>query len=112
MMQPWFDPQQYAWIPGTSFGCAAVILGALAFWLVPQGRAKAFIVRSWFALWIVAVVFVGAGGFAWVDGQPWGVWYGLALPGVVGVGVLGIDLLVILKRYHAVEVASQSAPQT
>jgi uncharacterized membrane protein len=102
-MQPWFDANHYAWIPGTVFGAVAVLLGALAFWLVPQGRAKAFIVRSWIGLWIVALGLLVTGLVAVVTGQPWGIWYCFLLPGVVGVSVLGGDLLIILKRYREAE---------
>jgi hypothetical protein len=107
MISPWFNPDHYAWIPGTVFGSVALLLGGLAVWLVPQGRAKAFIIKAWLGLWIVAFGLLGAGAFALVARQPWGVWYGLLLPGGVGVCVLGADLLVILKKYR--EVAQRAA---
>ena len=103
MTEPWFDPNRYAWIAGTAFGGVALALGALAAWLVPKGRAKGFIVGSWVSLWVVAIVFLLAGIMALGHSQPWGVWYGLLLPGVVGTAVLGGNLLIILKRYREVE---------
>jgi hypothetical protein len=106
MTEPWFNAHYYAWIPGTAFGTAALLLGGLAVWLVPQGRAKAFIVRAWLGLWMVAMGLLGTGAWALFAGQPWGVWFGLLQPGVVGVCVLGGNLLVILKKYR--EVAQQT----
>ena len=50
MTTPWFDPTLYAWIPGTVFGSAAGLMGALVGWLVPQGKARSPIVRAWVAL--------------------------------------------------------------
>jgi uncharacterized membrane protein len=102
-MEAWFDPNRYAWIPGTAFGCIAVALGALAAWLVPKGRAKKFIVRSWSALCLVALIFLVAGITAFGVRQPWGVWYGLLLPGIVGTAVMGGNLMVILRKYHEAE---------
>ena len=72
-------------------------------WLVPRGRARNFILRAWFALWAIAVVLLIMGIVALVNGQPWGVWYSLLLPGVVGTLVVGANSLVILKRYREVE---------
>jgi len=103
MVEPWFDPNRYAWIPGTAYGLLAACMGALVAWLVPHGRAKNFIVRAWFALWAIAVALLVVGTVALVSGQPWGVWYGLLLPGAVGALVVGANSLVILKRYREVE---------
>lgn len=103
MIEPWFDPNQYSWVTGVTFGAIALALGALAAWLVPQGKAKGFIVKSWISLWVVALILLITGIIALRNQQPWGVWYGLLLPGVVGTAVLGGNLLVILKRYREVE---------
>jgi hypothetical protein len=46
---------------------------------------------------------------ALIDGQPWGVWYGLLLPGAIGTLVVGVNSLVILKTYRAVEERRVSA---
>jgi biotin transporter BioY len=78
-------------------------MGGLVGWLVPRGRARNFILRAWFALWAIAVVLLIMGIVALVNGQPWGVWYSLLLPGVVGTLVVGANSLVILKRYREVE---------
>jgi cytochrome bd-type quinol oxidase subunit 1 len=107
-MEPWFDPNRCAWIPGTVFGCMALVLGALAGWLVPKGLAKRFMVSSWVILWLAAIALLIAGVVALFGRQPWGVWYGLLLPGFVGATVLGGNLLIILKRYREVEQRQRS----
>jgi uncharacterized membrane protein len=103
MTQPWFDANLYAWMPGTLFGVAAGAMGALVGWLVPQGKARRAIIRAWAALWIFSIGMLVAGLVALGNGQPWGVWYGLLLPGIVGTLVLGGTLLIILKRYREIE---------
>ena len=102
MIEQWFDPNHYAWIPGTAYGLVAGIMGGLVGWLVPRGRARSFILRAWFTIWAVAVTLLIVGIVALVNGQPWGVWYGLVLPGAIGTLVVGGNSLVILKRYREV----------
>ena len=80
MIAPWFDPNHYAWIPGTAYGLVAGLMGGLVGWLVPRGRARNFILRAWFTVWAIAVALLIVGIVALVNGQPWGVWYGLLLP--------------------------------
>jgi hypothetical protein len=103
MTNPWFDPNHYAWIPGTVYALAAGLLAGLVAWLVPRGRARNFILRSWCALWLVAVALLIAGFVALASRQPWAVWYGLLLPGAIGTLVVGANSFVILKRYRDVE---------
>ena len=103
MIEAWFDVNRYAWLPGTAYGVAAALMGGLVAWLVPRGRARSFILRAWFTLWAVAVALLIAGFVALAKGQPWGVWYGLLLPGAIGTLVVGANSVVILKRYREVE---------
>jgi biotin transporter BioY len=103
MIEPWFDANRYAWIPGTAYGVAAGLMGVLVGWLAPRGRARNFILRTWFALWAVAVALLIAGIAALANRQPWGVWYGLVLPGTIGTLVVGANWVVILKRYREAE---------
>jgi len=79
------------------------LMGAMVGWLVPRGRARGFILGAWFAVWAVAVVLLLLGIAARVNGQPWGVWCALLLPGAIGTLVVGANSLVILKRYREVE---------
>ena len=103
MTEPWFDPNHYAWIPGTAYGCIAGVMGGLVGWLVPRGRARRFILGAWFTLWAVAVVLLGIGIAALLNGQPYGVWYGLLLPGAIGAVVVGANSMVIVRRYREAE---------
>jgi uncharacterized membrane protein len=103
MMQPWFDANHYAWIPGTVYGLAAAVIGALVGVLAPRGSARKVMVRAWFVLWLAAVVLLVAGLVALATGQPWGVWYALLLPGAVGVLVVGANSYTVVKTYRLVE---------
>jgi biotin transporter BioY len=103
MMQPWFDQNHYAWIPGTIYAVAAGLMGGLVGWLAPRGRARNFVLRAWFALWAAAVALLVAGFVALAQGQPWGIWYGFLLPGVIGTLVVGINSYVVRRAYRLVE---------
>jgi hypothetical protein len=103
MTEPWFDPNLYAWIPGTALGIAGGILGSLGGVLAPRGRARGVVLGFYGAVLCVTAVLLMAGLFALYRGQPYGVWYGLMLPGVLGTAVFGALLPVILKRYREAE---------
>jgi hypothetical protein len=103
MMEPWFDAVRYAWIPGTAYGVVAGLMGGLVCWFVPRGQARNFILGAWFAVWALAVGLLIVGIVALLIGQPWGIWYGLLLPGAIGTLVVGVNSLVILKRYREIE---------
>lgn len=103
MSEPWFDPNLYAWIPGTLLGVAGGILGSLAGTLAPRGKGKG-LVLSCFALALTAsAILLIAGIVAFIQAQPYGVWYGLGLPGLLGCTVLGALFPMILKRYREAE---------
>jgi hypothetical protein len=101
--EPWFDPNRYAWIPGTLLGVMGGLLGSLAGVLAPRGKAKGLVVGLFVATIVGSGALLIGGAVALAEGQPYGVWYGLGLPGLVGLGVMGGLLPVVLKRYREAE---------
>jgi hypothetical protein len=55
------------------------------------------------------VLLLVAGVIAWLSGQPYGVWYGLLLPGVIGTVIFGGLLPVTLARYREAELRKSQA---
>jgi hypothetical protein len=51
----------------------------------------------------VAVALLFAGFVALGEGQPWGVWYALLLPGAIGTLVVGANSVAVRKAYRIVE---------
>ena len=103
MTEQWFDANLYAWIPGTLLGVAGGILGSLAGILATRGKAKGLVLAfHWLGIGVSAILLI-AGVAAFILGQPYGVWYGLGLPGLLGITVFGALLPVLLKRYRAAE---------
>ena len=103
MNEPWFDPNTYAWIPGTFFGTLCGLWGACAGLLAPQGKARRLILASSALLVLVAVLLLVASVIAFFSGQPYGIWYGLGLPGLIGLIVMPSLFPVILLRYRQAE---------
>lgn len=107
-MEPWFS-LHFSWLPGTALGCMAGLLGGLAGWLAPRGKAKNFILGGMWALFIASIVLLTAGITALIMGQPYAVWYGLGLAGVIGTLVLGFNLPTVTKVYRQAELRRMEA---
>lgn len=109
MAEPWFDAMRYAWIPGTVLGCLGGLWGALAGACAPRGRAKSFVIGLGAALLGSGVLCLILGIVAWFSSQPYGVWYGLGLTGLIVPIVVGVNLPNILRVYRAAEERKLSA---
>jgi len=110
MMEPWFDPNAYGWLPGTLLGVigggiGGPLMGACA----PRGKCKRLVMSFLFggmALCLISLIF---GIIALAVGQPYGVWYGLGLPGILGLTIFGSLTPVVRKRYQQAELRKSMA---
>jgi tetrahydromethanopterin S-methyltransferase subunit B len=110
MANPWFDPGMYAWIPGTVLGViGGVIGGPLAGVFAPRGKLKKFVVGFFFATLIMSAVFLITGLIAYFSDQPYGVWYGLGFPGLLGLIIFSALIFVVLNRYREAELRKTMA---
>jgi uncharacterized RDD family membrane protein YckC len=109
MTTPWFDPNAWAWLPGTLFGCLAGAWGACAGMLAPRGKARGFVVGFGITLIVAAVIFLVAAIVAYFGGQPYGIWFGLGLPGLQGLILLPALLPLVLIRYRQAEERKMAA---
>lgn len=109
MATPWFDPNLYGFIPGTLLGVAGGTLGALAGTLAPRGKARALVVGAFGAVIAACALLLAAAVVALATGQPYGVWYGLGLPGLLGVVLFAALLPVVLARYRDAETRRMGA---
>jgi peptidoglycan/LPS O-acetylase OafA/YrhL len=107
--EPWFDPNRYAWVFGTALGVLGGTLGSLAGSLAPRGKAKGLVLGLFMALLAACAFLLAAGVVAIVQKQPYGVWYGLLLPGALGLIVMGGLLPTVKRRYREAEERRLSA---
>ncbi len=103
MTEPWFDANQYAWIPGTALGVLGGTWGTLVGILAPRGKGKPLIIGLWGLLMAYSLVLLITGVFALTQNQPYGIWYGLAFPGLLGLVLLGSLSYVMRLRYRQAE---------
>jgi peptidoglycan/LPS O-acetylase OafA/YrhL len=107
--EPWFDPNRYAWVFGTALGIGGGMLGSLAGTLATRGKAKPLVMGLFVTALLACAAMLVAGVVALVQQQPYGVWYGLGLPGLLGLVVLGGLLPVVQTRYREAEQRRLSA---
>ncbi len=110
MTEPWFNPNVYAWIPGTLLGVAGGIWGALAGVCVPRGKRRTLIMGMLYADLPISCLLLAAGVVALATGQPWGIWYGLGYPGLIGL-ILDIPFIWLFRRLYRVAELHKSMGQ-
>jgi hypothetical protein len=104
MIEPWFNPSAYGFVPGVAIGLAGAVLGPLTGVLVPRGRAKGLLLGLYLAAIAASVGLLASGVIALATGQPYGVWYGLGLPGLIGTIVFGVLYGVVQRRFQDAEI--------
>ncbi len=103
MIVPWFDPNLYAWIPGTLLGVVGGTLGAVTGTLAPRGKARRLVLGLYVAVIVMCACLLGVGVVALLAGQPYGVWYGLGFPGLLGIVVVGALYPMARRHYREAE---------
>lgn len=108
-VEPWFDPNVYSFIPGVAIGVIGATLGVLTGLLAPRGKAKGVVVGLYLAAIVASIGLLGVAVVALARGQPYGVWYGLGLPGLIGLVVFGLLYGVVQRRYSEAETRRMGA---
>ncbi|HEV2707878.1 MAG TPA: hypothetical protein VGV59_18305 [Pyrinomonadaceae bacterium] len=86
------------WIPGTLLGVSIGILGSFIGIQASRGKLRQSALKLMLAMMAVSAILMVVGVAALLMGQTWGVWYGLLLPGLIGLVVLGANLPLVKKR--------------
>ncbi|HBH28621.1 MAG: hypothetical protein N839_0002375 [Desulfofustis sp. PB-SRB1] len=110
MTEPWFDANIYGWIPGTLLGViGGGIGGPLIGICAGRGKLKGLVLGFVFTILATCAILLGAGLYALVSGQPYGVWYGLGFAGLLGLIIFGGLTPIILSRYREAELRKSLA---
>jgi uncharacterized membrane-anchored protein len=84
-------------------GCTLGLWGAVVGTLAGMGKGKRFVLGSYWVMFVISLVMLVAGVVAFLAGQPYGVWYGLGLAGLIGTMVLGANGYTIYAVYRRAE---------
>ncbi|HTU90090.1 MAG TPA: hypothetical protein VMF69_08330 [Gemmataceae bacterium] len=103
MNDPWFEPNRWAWLPGTLLGVFGGLWGSLAGILAPQGKARSLVLGLGWLFAGVSLILLAMGMIALFIGQPYGVWYGLGLAGLIGSLVVPPNLAALRRVYRQAE---------
>ena len=109
MNDPWFDPNAWAWLPGTLFGGLCGIWGAVVGILAPQGKGRRFVLGYSVVLIAASAGCLAAGLTALWARQPWGIWFAFLVPGIQGIVLVVSFQALIAKRYREAEERRMSA---
>src|SRR4051812_15046681 len=107
MSEPWFDENMFGalWgsIAGGGGGTLGGLWGALVGTLAPRGKGRAWVIAIGWGFVGLGVLSLAFGLYALAAGQPYGIWYGPVLTGVMFVIVIGCLMPVVYKRYAEAE---------
>jgi hypothetical protein len=109
MIEPWFDPIRYAWIPGTLIGLIGGTLGPFSGYCASKGKWKGLVMGLYYTVVGFCALLLVSGAVAWISGQPYGIWYGLGMAGVIGMLVFGSLVPVMHRVYRESELRQSQA---
>ncbi len=101
MQEPWLDPEIFSWLPGTILGVVGAVYGAAmgALVSVKSMRAVMYLVDGILVVASFCMLLFGVTGF--FMGQPYTLWGGFVLPGIIGVvafSLLWVGLKALYKQ--------------
>ncbi len=111
--QPWFDnPGVVGGLLGAGVGVfGGGIYGPLVGICAPRGIAKSLVFAYHFVMLALGVVLLLAGVVALAQGQPYGVWYALLLPGALLTVLMSAFTPMLRLRYRQAEQRRLSAQE-
>jgi hypothetical protein len=102
--QPWVrNPAMLGAVLGSAVGVFGGIYGTAVGVLAPRGKARTFIMGMHWGGILVGALLIIASAIALATGQPYAIWYGLGLPGVLLTFLLLMLTPVVKQRYREAE---------
>lgn len=104
MNEPWINnPGMVGGILGAMIGILGALVGTLAGIFIPKGKAKKLVLGvNTFAL-AVGLISLVVGIIAIFSGQPFWIWYGFGLCGLLGTFIFGPLFFVFRHEYRKAE---------
>ena len=104
MNEPWIsNPGMVGAILGSAMGILGGVVGTLAGVFIPKGKAKKLVLGVDTFAFVLSFISLIVGITAYLAGQPYGVWYGFGLCGLIGTFVFGMLFFVFRTEYRKAE---------
>ena len=103
MNEPWINPGILGSILGGTFGTLGGIVGTLASVYIPKGKAKKLVLGVNTFGFVLSLISLIVGITAYLSEQPYGVWYGFGLCGLIGTFLFGMFFFVFRMEYRKAE---------
>ena len=102
MNEAWFNPG-WLGILGAIIGTFGALVGTLAGIFIPKGKAKKLVLGVNALAFAVGFISLVVGIIAYLSGQPYGIWYGFGLCGLLGTVLFGMFFFVFRYEYRKAE---------
>ena len=102
MYEPWINPQMLG-ILGVIFGTLGALVGILSGVFTPKGKAKKLVLGVNTFAFAVGFISIVVGVIAYFSGQPYGIWYGFGLCGLISTFLFGAFFFVFRHEYRKAE---------
>ena len=104
MNEPWIsNPGMVGGILGSTMGILGGVVGTLASVYIPKGKAKKFVLGVNTFTFILSFISLIVGITAYLSEQPYGIWYGFGLCGLIGTFLFGMLFFVFRMEYRKAE---------
>ena len=103
VVEPWINPGWIGGILGGAIGILGAVVGALTGVFASRGKATKLTLGVNAFAFLLSFVAVIVGIAAYLSGQPYGVWYGFGLGGLIGTILFGMGFWVIPKAVREAE---------
>lgn len=104
MNEPWISNMgMVGGILGSTMGILGGAVGTLASVYIPKGKAKRLVLGVDTFAFVLSFISLIVGITAYLSGQPYGVWYGFGLCGLIGTFLFGMLFFVFRMEYRKAE---------
>ena len=104
MNEPWIsNMEMVGGILGSIGGILGGVVGTLASVFIPKGKAKKLVLGVDIFAFILSGILLAVGIIAYLSGQPYNIWYGFGLCGLIGTPLYGMLFFVFRMEYRKAE---------
>ena len=104
MNEPWISNMgMVGGILGSIGGILGGVVGTLASVFIPKGKAKKLVLGVDIFAFILSGILLAVGIIAYLSGQPYNIWYGFGLCGLIGTPLYGMLFFVFRMEYRKAE---------